>query len=548
MSLPERIVATGGRFPSANYNYGLNVGFAGRKIIAFGGDASYIRFRFETSYVTVSPTLVETPMTDSFTLKSLALECNSNGKVAQVTFNGKTSVVMSAAQAYYDSDPVYPSQLGLQYFPADGQFWLRHFGYTNTANATVPCGNLLTGVATGNKYSSFPMTTAVDYTLQSGLLPAQIGETNAGVASVVQTFGPTGMIGRFRKANVQSQCIIGDSIAWGVNDYGSGGYVGRITGQGPFHLAAVAAGSDTGTIAQVSLAIVGDIASVYILNNARRSTYYQYCNVMVEELGINDIGSTGSGVVATIQANKQTIWAAGRAAGIQKIFVPYYMPRTSSSDTWKTEANETYISAYNSSGKTEQMNTWLSGTMYPGTIDGYDAMNSSRGVDPYKWVVNNTANYATNDGLHPTHPIALLLAPSIRTTFLGFTVNDGTQTQAYYLQELRTPSRNNVLMPDVHNVTYWIDNLVLAAATAQSYTVPTDTNGKTASLIRISGSGIIFISFNGNTAAAPSGNAIDGSGVLVWNLNEPLKLSVPPYQFLSFLCTAGTTISIEAWT
>lgn len=95
----------------------------------------------------------------------------------------------------------------------------------------------------------------------------------------------------------------------------------------------------------------------------------------------------------------------------------------------------------------------------------------------------------------------------------------------------------------------WRDNLVLVAATAQTYTLPTDAAGNKASMLRISAlAGDIWVNF-GVAAAAPGVNIITGAAsVLLKTSAGAVSFAVPDSAVsISLLSTPGTSISIEAW-
>lgn len=95
----------------------------------------------------------------------------------------------------------------------------------------------------------------------------------------------------------------------------------------------------------------------------------------------------------------------------------------------------------------------------------------------------------------------------------------------------------------------WRDNLVLVAATPQTYTLPTDSASNKASMLRVNAlAGDIWVNF-GTAAAAPGANIITGAAaVLLKTSAGAVSFAVPDSATsVSFLSTPGTSISIEAW-
>ena len=108
------------------------------------------------------------------------------------------------------------------------------------------------------------------------------------------------------------------------------------------------------------------------------------------------------------------------------------------------------------------------------------------------------------------------------------------------------PRNQGVQIPNLVPNAEWVDALVLVAATAQTYALPTG-----ALILRINAlAGDIWVNFAG-TAAAPGANITTGlSSILLKTSAGPQFLVVPggPNRANpSFLSTPGTTISIEVW-
>jgi hypothetical protein len=83
----------------------------------------------------------------------------------------------------------------------------------------------------------------------------------------------------------------------------------------------------------------------------------------------------------------------------------------------------------------------------------------------------------------------------------------------------------------------WIDNLVLEADTAKSYTIPTGARN-----LNIVSDGDIWVAGDA-TAAIPSGDVIDGSGSLL----NPGVVSVVGITTLSLKSLNGCNVSISVY-
>ena len=96
----------------------------------------------------------------------------------------------------------------------------------------------------------------------------------------------------------------------------------------------------------------------------------------------------------------------------------------------------------------------------------------------------------------------------------------------------------------------WVDNLALVAGTAKSYTIPTDSASRHASIFRVTASGgPVWLNANGGTATVPVADKTTGDGVVCIPAGVPYWLAQPiAGQPLSFIADAGVVLAIEAWT
>lgn len=98
-----------------------------------------------------------------------------------------------------------------------------------------------------------------------------------------------------------------------------------------------------------------------------------------------------------------------------KIIRTKLLPRTNSTDSWTTDgANQTYQTNWGAASYSSQFNTWVDARLADTSVDAVVDANALRAADPLKFVVNGTANYATNDGTHPSPTTHELLAVELR--------------------------------------------------------------------------------------------------------------------------------------
>jgi hypothetical protein len=104
---------------------------------------------------------------------------------------------------------------------------------------------------------------------------------------------------------------------------------------------------------------------------------------------------------------------------VSRILRVQLTPRTTSTDSWATTANQTPVAGATVGGKTDLANQWFA------SIDGqeledYKAITSFRDVDEgQKWVATGAANYATTDGIHPSTAIHTAAAAELRSAVVA---------------------------------------------------------------------------------------------------------------------------------
>ena len=123
--------------------------------------------------------------------------------------------------------------------------------------------------------------------------------------------------------------------------------------------------------------------------------------------------------------------------------------------------------------------------------------------------------------------------------------------------------RNGVATAGLIQSAQWVDNLVLVAGAAKSYTRPAGTNPAGgavtssgpagsivhATILRITATGgPVWVDTNGNTAAVPVADNTSGNGPVCIPAGLPYFMALPlSTQNLSFIADAPVALSIEAW-
>ncbi len=202
--------------------------------------------------------------------------------------------------------------------PANTQFWVRQ--YTTNASGVVAAyyqgQNLSLGDAlvVGN-------SGVADQTVSCGTV------TDGGTFTSIPPLAVIAPIA-LTPVKLPSVCILGDSIAIGVNNDFAPNSVG-----------------DSGEIAPSigpsfgysNMGVNGETAANFVSTHTNRAAVLQYCSSTIVQYGINDLQFGAS--VAALQASLTTIY--GLAPGGATVFQNTLIPFTSSTDGWATTVNQT---------------------------------------------------------------------------------------------------------------------------------------------------------------------------------------------------------------
>jgi hypothetical protein len=104
-------------------------------------------------------------------------------------------------------------------------------------------------------------------------------------------------------------------------------------------------------------------------------------------------------------------------------------------------------------------------------------------------------------------------------------------------------------VPNLIPLGQWVDAVVLAGGTAQSYAVKTDASGNKGTFLRVSASvGPVYANTQA-TATVPGATTTDGSSSICLNPQvQPVLLAMPlDSEALSLICANNTVVTIEAW-
>jgi hypothetical protein len=366
-------------------------------------DLSELRFVYSNFYL-LPNSGVETNAGNTFTLQ-VAVEWPGYG-VRQVTFSGSADpVTVADGIAALVSDALLPSafSVALTAFPKNTVFWLRSRRIVAQGARHVKHG------ASG---SSGEITTYNNGTFPSQLLAegAMIKRTDG--ADAQAELGPQAIIGRAVGTPDIAVCVIDDSIADGNNDNdiaGLGSAGGGFMVRGLWNVGG-------GSIPWIKQTCGGSTAQNMANGLTKRSVYWQWVTHVFCDYGTNDFVS-GARTQAQVLADLRTIWNATKTASgskVRRTEQMWLIPRVGSSNAYVDTAGQTPINGFAVGGdRRDALNVAMQANVGQNGLDAVLNPNTALadGALPDRWRVNGTANYATNDGVHPSPAAHVLAAP-----------------------------------------------------------------------------------------------------------------------------------------
>lgn len=386
-----------------------------RRFVIGAGDRSDLVPSFKNWIMELSGV---TPNTNGFTIEEAAVEIGAS--YVPVTFGGSPSRFVTAGETDVKGDAIAPSEFSLTEFAVGTECWLRVHDSVTTAGH-----QLLEGVNyEGARQGVYPdwVGWAFDPAENPNVDPIYgVGQIDPNGAADGCRAASAVILGRFVSGDPATWLGIGDSIMWGSDDSmegeGFGGFFARALTNATF---------DGSWGAGMNFGVSGAGPNLWTegANLELAMAYWQYAKCAVDEFGTNPFYFGAP--LASVQADSQALWALLRGEGIEDIIHPHILPRTDSTDSWATTANQTPVnSAFQAGGNADLFNTWLSTRIGPTGISSVLALNSVRaassGAGRWQWAVNGTPNYMCDlIGTHPTGVGHALIATDLRTEMASY--------------------------------------------------------------------------------------------------------------------------------
>lgn len=369
-------------------------------------DMSELKLIFNGWYTESISTFESYP--NSYSVVKCALEKDGATSSVPVTFDGGRTKTINAGDTDILSDSISPASFGLSKFTRGDKYWIRLEVSVTAAGQTLPRGDMIytaygssVGLAidpatfVGGAVDSYGALTFTSgwQNFQYPLLPIVVGRP---MASAVHPIG------------------IGDSIISGATDTSAA--------NGGLGWSRSLTDADGVSNPRGGLKIGTSGAQGAAWNSAsytKPQALLKYGTVALEEFGTNTFVTVQPSSAA--QAIVDPIWTKLASAGLP-IIRTKLIPRTTSTDSWATAANQTAINAsWLSGGGARAFNDWIDtqSARFVAIVSQSDVRTSSTqsSDDFYKWLTDGTANKYTNDGVHPNINGYKLLAAAYRAVY-----------------------------------------------------------------------------------------------------------------------------------
>lgn len=398
--MPLRVVSTNNQIiTGSEARNSFQTVYAHFPYVIGSGDVSGIKFS-DIGWTRTTSTTVD--FTNPITIDAAVIHDTIN--YAPVYKGGSRTWTITGGDNDSQCDLILPSALGLSKFTLGATYWWKARITLAVAGHNVPFAN---GRHTGSRTNSQAWWVNPAATFVSTVdAPGHFTYTGTAPDARTNTYCPI-MLGNFVTGDPMTVFGVGDSIHQGQGDS-----TGVLNGFGIFQRAMHDDNTVVRQLASINFNRIGGASSGFNgATNDRCAYWATYCNTGVLQHGTNDFGTNGTGLaIATMLNSNRTTYTKVRGYGVQKIVQVKIGPRTSSTDSFATETNQTATGAgWVSGGDTDLYNTALNSELGV-YVDALAPAAAGRGTDPFKWSVPGS----TTDGTHPSATIHAARAAELR--------------------------------------------------------------------------------------------------------------------------------------
>lgn len=359
-----------------------------------------------------------------YELLSCSLEDSVTGTVVPVTYSGARNVNVPGGAARVASDEIPASAFGLTQFPPGRVFNVKGVIRTAAAGNVLPLSQRTTSDGGGAQVWWFDPTVT---TLSSVDASGAFTSTGTAVNAVRNGFCPI-LRGRHVRP-VTTFLGLGDSIMEITAD-SSNNFYGRAFFQRAMH---DGTGASNSLRPSILCARVGIQTDGLTRSNFWKA-YLDAIDVVISEPLTNDLGTAG-GPASAMQQLLSDLYAQITPYG-KAIYQTNWTPRTTSSGTWSTQADQTPRASWVTGGVRDQVIAWLDTKVADGTLAGViDTLSSVQfpggnglPADNSRWDTfapgtTTEGTRITSDGTHPYGSAMERMAGKVRQVIAKYPIN-----------------------------------------------------------------------------------------------------------------------------
>lgn len=378
-TLKPLIAVTNQRFPDNQRNVAVDRSIKQRSIHQFGFDTNSFTILLPTVSRDTSEIILNAPIN----LTKMSVQIGTT--VVPVTFDGQRSTTLAhdGVNPWIESDAIPASAFGLGAIARDTIIYPKLILQNNgVASVSLPNGQPVGQY--GSEYAEFPVETPpVDDV--DGTATSYTGGTTYDLGYPVFVKATPLALGSLSVAHIDDSIGVGFSESWNTSSQ-------RVrSGYGYFNRSLLD-GAGVNAVAGMNMTKAGSTMSQWNNSHAWQDRYLDLVNVVGFKHATNDFMNAGTGVtLATMQGRVETLVAAAKARGVQRIVGVTPPPRADGS------GDGTPKTAWGPTGDPAAYVQWLRDGA-AGQIDALVDFRAIVGVpgDETRW------NGGASDYLHPS--------------------------------------------------------------------------------------------------------------------------------------------------
>ena len=406
---PDMGVVANNRVATGVVNHGTDNAFGFRVKQTFGVDTSEVKAVFMGWFV--DSTNMDQVIPNNYTIQELSLEYNNVVVPVEFHYRDNRSVTIVAGDDKIETKYISPLLFGVKKFSRDTDIIVKGRG-TISASGSIPVMDVYEEDSDDNQFFFYNSSTV---TLSSVDVTGNFTTSTGILNSIPKGLSPW-IIGRPTNGLSPSYLAIGDDLTVGTGDTSRGSL-----GRGSIN--ASMQNGDIDTFPCFNAGVSGVTSLEYVNGTRIFSVIAPLCNQAIDFSGSEDIGTDGLTNLTTLQTRTEALWDSLKTSGISKIHRIGLPSRTTSTDDWATDVNQTAVTGWGTGEVAETFNSWLQTKVTDNTVDSYIDTRRvlSSLADETKWfspkTFNSDGNYPNYDG----HSVLSLIIRNVLNVEKNFT-------------------------------------------------------------------------------------------------------------------------------